>query len=87
MSPDEMKLLEEAFRNPEYMWRTLRGVSEETGMDQEAVQEYVVAHGHEIIKSSATNQKGEELYAARDVYRNKESPVRRLMAAFKNRGG
>lgn len=87
MSPDKKKLLEEAFRNPEYVWRTLRGVSEETGVDLEVVQEYVVAHGHEIIKSSATNQKGEQLYTAREVYRNKENPVRRLMAAFKNRGG
>ena len=87
MSPDELELLEEAFQNPEYTWRTVRGVSEETGIDPAAVQEFIVTHGHEIIKSSAMNQKGETLYAARDVYRSKGSPVRRLMSAFKNRGG
>jgi hypothetical protein len=87
MSPDEMELLEEAFQNPEYTWRTIRGVSEETGIDPEKVQLMVHAHGDEFIKSSATNQLGEALYAARDVYRSKESPVRRILAAFKNRGG
>ena len=87
MSPDEKESLAEAFQNPEFTWRTVRGVSEETGIDPEAVQEFIVTHGDEIIKSSAINQKGEALYAARDVYRSKESPVRRLLAAFKNRGG
>lgn len=87
MSPKELKLVEEAFRNPEYTWRTIRGVSEETGIDQETVQEFVVTHGDVFIKSTATNQLGENLYAARDVYRIKESPTRRLLAALKNRGG
>lgn len=87
MSPDEKELLEEAFRNPEFTWRTIRGVSEETGIDPEKVQSFVFNHGDEFIKSTATNQIGEALYAARDVYRTKESPIRRLMSAVKNRGG
>jgi hypothetical protein len=87
MSPNEKEVLEEAFQNPEFTWRTVRGVSEETGIDPVTVQEFIGTHGHEIIKSSAINQNGEALYAARDVYRSKASPVRRLLSAFKNRGG
>jgi hypothetical protein len=86
MSSDEVKL-QEAFRNPKYTWRTLRGISKETGISQQAIRRYVMTHGDEIIKSSSNNSQGEQLYAAREIYRSKGNPLRRFMSAVKNRGG
>lgn len=86
MSVEDEKL-KKAFRNPKFVWRTVRGLSKEAGISQTEVQRYVATHGDEIIKSSSTNTRGEQLYAARDVYRSKGSPLRRIASALKNRGG
>lgn len=86
MSFDEKKL-KGAFKNPKYTWRTVRGVAKETGINQEIVKNYVINHGDQYIKSSSTNARGEVLFADREVYRSKASPVRRIISAIKNRGG
>ncbi len=90
MSEDDKAVeeaIEKAFMNPKYTWRTVRGVSKETGLGSEQVISYVLNNGDEIIKSSSNNNRGEALFANRKVYRSKASPVRRVMSALKNRGG
>jgi len=86
MAADEEKL-KRAFINPKYTWRTIRGISKETGLSNEVIQSYVASHGGVIVKSSSRNARGEQLFASREVYRSKASPFRRISAALKNRGG
>ena len=76
-----------AFKNPKFTWRTIRGVAKETGIDVELIQSYVSTHGDEIVRSTSRNNRGEQLFASREVYRSKASPLRRMSAALKNRGG
>lgn len=86
MSSEEEKI-EKAFSNPKYKWRTVRGVAKETGTSPEAVTVYVRSHGDHIVKSSARNKKGEQLYTSREKYRDKAGVFVRLSSAMKNRGG
>lgn len=86
MSFDEEKV-KKAFKNKKFTWRTVRGVSKETGISPDEIQTYVLSHGDQFVKSSSRNTRGEVLFADREVYRSKVSPVRRIMAAVKNRGG
>ncbi len=82
---DETKLVLDALENPKYTWRTIRGISTETGLNPEIVKSNISANSDVIIKSSSHNQKGEELFATREKYRDKVSPLTRLGSALKNR--
>lgn len=79
--------IEQAFANPKYTWRTIQGVSKETGVSEKDVHSYIKKNADSYIKSSSKNDRGENLYASRTVYRTKASPFRRIMASVKNRGG
>ena len=86
MSLDEKKLIN-AFQNKKYKWRTVRGVSKETGFSQVEVKKYISSHGGDILKSSSVNTKGEQLFTSRVSYRNKANPFVRISSILKNRGG
>ena len=77
--------LERALHNPKYIWRTVRGISGETGFSEDIVREFFMKHEDEIVQSFARNTRNEQLYAARDVYRDRVTPLRRLMSALVNR--
>ena len=83
----ETKKLRAAFENPKYKWRTIKGVAKETGLSRESVKTYVTDHGEYIVRSSVRNTKGEQLFASRQVYRNKAGIFRRITSGIKNRGG
>ncbi len=86
MSSNEEKI-NKAFENSKYEWRTIRGVSKETGLNQEVVKRYVTSHCEQMVKSSARNEKGERLYTTRAHYRGTASVFARISSALKNRGG
>ncbi|HFG1992785.1 TPA: hypothetical protein ACGG8C_003589 [Vibrio cholerae] len=78
--------IEKAFNNENYEWRTIRGVAIEANVTQKEVQEYINCHGDQIVKSSARNNDGEQLYASRKVRRERGSISSRFLSAVKNRG-
>ena len=86
MSRSKDKIIR-AFGNPKYEWRTIRGVAKETGVTQEDVKSYLTTHGDDIVKSSAHNKRGEQLYTTREHYRTSAGVLSRLSSALKNRGG
>jgi len=86
MSSEDEKI-KKAFENPKYTWRTVRGVSKETGIKRESVKEYISSHGDNMVRSTSRNRQGEKLFASRKVYREKAGVFRRLSSAMKNRGG
>lgn len=86
MSKEEDKV-KDAFANSKYTWRTVRGIAKETGVSPERIKSFILTNGDEIVKSSVLNQKGEQLFASRKVYRRKQSPLKRLISAVINRGG
>ena len=80
------KKIKDAFKNPKFTWRTIRGIAKEAGVSTEQVRVYISKHGDEIVASSTTNTKGERLFATRKHYRGRVSIARRMLAAVKNRG-
>ena len=84
-SQDKTEKVIQALENPKYTWRTIRGITLETGLEPSVVESNISANGHIIIKSSSHNQNGEELFASRKVYRERVSPFIRLGSALTNR--
>ncbi|MBY6108282.1 hypothetical protein KUW19_17615 [Ferrimonas balearica] len=85
MSNDKDKVLT-ALKNEKYQWRTVRGIARESGVPKETVYSIIMENGNEIVRSSSKAESGESLFMSRERYRETNSPLRRLAAAFKNRG-
>lgn len=79
-------LIRKAFENKKYEWRTIRGVSKETGLNEVDILNYIQSHGDEVVKSSARNPEGETLYTLRKSYRERSSLGMRLSSILRNRG-
>lgn len=82
---DAKEIVMAALRNPKYLWRTVRGIEKETGLAAEQIEAILISDDG-TIRSSSKNEKGERLYASRDAYRKKVSPLRRLSSVLRNRG-
>ena len=68
-----------------YKWRTMRGVTEETGLSQKEVQELMSDHSDTIIKSSIPAESGEDLFTTRDHFRKMQSPFVKIASSLINR--
>jgi hypothetical protein len=58
-----------ALENPKYEWRTLAGVSKETQLSLEEVQEIISQLGKQVMKSRA---KGRDVYTTREYYQRRK---------------
>lgn len=67
-----------------FRWRTVKGLAQETGIDESVIQGELSAHGSLIIKSSKTTNKGEELFTTRAHYRATTSPWKKILSSIKN---
>lgn len=81
----EQELIRRALLNPAYLWRTIQGIEKETGLSAKVIESILLSDDG-VIRSSSVNEKGEQLFAARDAYRKNISPFRRLSSILKNRG-
>jgi len=61
-----------ALQNPKYMWRTLRGIAQETGLPLASVRDAIRALGGDIIKSEMPSVTGEELYTTVPHYQERK---------------
>ena len=62
ITEDAIRRIRDAFANPEYTWRTLRGVSDETELTQAQVRGAIRKMGGDLIKSEIPSQAGDELF-------------------------
>ena len=63
-----------ALENPKWDWRTVRALSRESGLDQEAIQKIIKMHPELIRKSDVQSQNGEDLYTLQSrFYERKRS--------------
>ncbi len=73
-----------ALENPEYVWRTISGLKNETKLSQREVLRAL----REIPKDTLVvsyKADGKRVYSTRDHYRKTQSFGRRLLAAIANR--
>ena len=60
-NPDERRVLE-ALADARWDFRTLQGISEETGLSEGQVQEILNGHPELVRKSAVPDRRGRELY-------------------------
>lgn len=74
-----------ALENPRYTWRTILGLSKETGLDPSVIAEFISKNNDNIVKSSLKSKNGEDLFTTRNHFRKKAKPLDKLFGAFTNR--
>ena len=68
-----------------YKWRTLRGISKESGISVEEVKKALGIHSDMVIKSSIPAETGEELYTTREHFRRHQSAFVKLTSSLFSR--
>lgn len=85
ISADQIKAVLEALGNENFDWRTIDGVSKETGLSIEEVIDALNAASDKIVKSPDQSPDGKELFASREHFRKKASTLDKILGAIKNR--
>ena len=73
-----------ALANPRYSWRTVEGVSRDTGLDPGRVLQLIEDMPDLVIRSRIPDARGRVLYATREHYKKMHSPVERLFDQFRS---
>lgn len=83
----KLKRVVAALEDARYQWRTVKGVSDQTGLSREEVLEELIKliDAEIVIRSSVPSASGEDLYSTRDHFKRFTPLSKRLGAAFRNR--
>ena len=81
----ERELAFEALENPAFEWRTISGISEETGLAPEAVARVLAKYSDEIVRSRKVTKDSRALYTTRERFRDVASPWSVIRGALRNR--
>lgn len=76
-----------ALENPKWDWRTIDGVSEETGIDphQVALILAFLPNVVDIVQSSVPDKRGRALFTTRNHYNQRQNLANRILSAFSDR--
>lgn len=74
-----------SLENPKYQWRTISGISKETGLSQDIIIEVISQNGDLVVKSSVPSKDGQELYTTRSHFRTSTPVLKKMIGAIKNR--
>lgn len=72
-----------ALANPGYSWRTIEGVSRETGIDSARVLQLIEGMPDLVIRSKIPDASGRPLYTTRAYYKKTHSFMERLFDQFR----
>jgi hypothetical protein len=73
-----------ALANPKYDWRTIEGVSRETGLDRRSVLEILDRMPAQVLRSVTPDPQGRDLYALRSRYRARRPMLQRFLDQFRS---
>ena len=87
MQDTDVELVIKALENPNYQWRTVDGLSKETGLPREKIVEVVSALPGQVIRAADLDEKGRPLFTTRRHYRRSSSTSSRILSVLgdKNR--
>lgn len=74
-----------ALETPDYDWRTVEGISAETGLGQAEVAQILSLLSDEVVQSSVPNKKGQALFTTRRHYYSSRSFAQRLLSVLSDR--
>ena len=70
--------IKEAFEKPKFKWRSIKGISEETGIPVGLIEAVIVENEDEIVESRIPSKNGRELFTTRKHYKETNSIFYRL---------
>jgi hypothetical protein len=82
---NKQDLVLDALNNPEFEWRTVPGITKETGLDSETVVKVLDQLGFQVVKSSRRTRDAQELFTTRACFRASASPLTKMLGALRNR--
>lgn len=77
--------VQHALESDRFKWRTIRGISKETGIEDDVVKLVLTSKVPNVVAASETTQRGEALYTTRKHYKNSSSLLERFVGVLKNR--
>jgi len=84
-NPDRRNIVVQALEDPNYEWRTVEGVAEQTGLAEANVRETLEELNGEIIRSSIPDESGRNLYTTRKHYRQTQGLGTRILNALSDK--
>ena len=85
LSPEAIDNVLESLARPDFKWRTVTGIAEETGLTQEIVQQAISQFADRVVRSSIPSTDGRDLYTTREHFRESASLSEKLLGSIKNR--
>jgi hypothetical protein len=82
---DRRNIVVRALEDPNYEWRTVEGVAEQTGIEEANVRETLEELNGEIIRSSIPDESGRHLYTTRRHYRQTQGLGTRILSALSDK--
>jgi hypothetical protein len=82
---DRRNIVVRALEDPNYEWRTVEGVAEQTGLEEANVRETLEELNGEIIRSSVPDESGRNLYTTRKHYRQTQGLGTRILSALSDK--
>jgi hypothetical protein len=80
-----VNLVIRALEDPRYEWRTIDGVSEQTGIPAPKVQEMLENLQQYVVRSSIPDESGRNLYTTRKHYRQTHGLGSRILSALSDK--
>jgi hypothetical protein len=81
----ETEMVIAALENPDYDWRTIEGIVNDTKLSPERVLHIIKTLESELIRSSIPDEKGRPLYTTRKHYSETHSVYNRFINVVGNR--
>ena len=81
---EQTEIVKKALQNPQYEWRTIEGISLETGLRADEVLA-VLDSLPEVVRSRRVNQDGEPIYSTRERFRETASITDKIFGSLTNR--
>jgi hypothetical protein len=81
---EEGKQIVRALENPKYDWRTVDGISEETGIEPSKVASFLNPNPM-VVQSSVPDKSGRPLFTTRKHYNERQNIANRILSAFSDR--
>lgn len=85
LPPETIDTVLKALAHPDFKWRTVTGVTQETGLTQEIVQRAISEVADKVVRSSIPSPDGRDLYTTREHFRESASLSEKLLGSIKNR--
>ena len=73
----------DALEDPRWDWRTVDGISRDTGIPPDEVRVFLARSGGTVVMSVARDRRGRALFTTRERYRESRSLMERLLDHYR----